>query len=331
VSQRDLTAELRAARVTAPREVRERVRLISAADTTPPRRRLTRRRALVVALPVAAAVAASIVIARPSHERSASRTLPEQTIRAEAAPAQRKALTQQHGAVAGSDTGAPLVAPTPARGRAQRYGATLALRVASAKGVSDGVKRALQIASSLGGYATSVHASTRRGGATADLVLNVPRSHVQQALARLSSLGTITGEHVDVQDVQAGLNATDRTIGRLQRQLRKLRAGAQTESVLRQIETITARVARLQRAQAAAVRAAHFATVELSLATPAKAVSHGGDHGPLHGLAVAFRWIGIGAVYALALGTPLAVLLALVWLAARSLRRRREEALLSRP
>jgi hypothetical protein len=46
---------------------------------------------------------------------------------------------------------------------------------------------------------------------------------------------------------------------------------------------------------------------------------------------VAFRWIGIGAVYALALGTPFVVLLVLLWLAARAVRRRREEALLSSP
>src|SRR5712691_3264466 len=67
MSQRDLTAELRGARITAPAELRERVRLIAAADTTPTRR-FTWRRALVVALPVAAAIAASIVFTRPSNE-----------------------------------------------------------------------------------------------------------------------------------------------------------------------------------------------------------------------------------------------------------------------
>jgi hypothetical protein len=50
--------------------------------------------------------------------------------------------------------------------------------------------------------------------------------------------------------------------------------------------------------------------------------------GPLHGLGVAFRWIGIGAVYALALGGPVALLLVLVWLGVRVVRRRRENALL---
>ena len=43
MSQRDLVAELRAARVVAPPEVRERVRLI-ARSAAPPRRMFTRRR-----------------------------------------------------------------------------------------------------------------------------------------------------------------------------------------------------------------------------------------------------------------------------------------------
>ena len=49
MSQRDLVAELRAARIEAPSEVRARVRLIAAADTTPVRRRaFTWRRTLIV-------------------------------------------------------------------------------------------------------------------------------------------------------------------------------------------------------------------------------------------------------------------------------------------
>ncbi|HEY8645420.1 MAG TPA: hypothetical protein VIL77_06035, partial [Gaiellaceae bacterium] len=69
MSQRDLAAELRGARITAPSELRLRVRLIAAADATPTRR-FTWRRALVVALPVAAAIAASIVFTRPSDHQA---------------------------------------------------------------------------------------------------------------------------------------------------------------------------------------------------------------------------------------------------------------------
>ena len=53
------------------------------------------------------------------------------------------------------------------------------------------------------------------------------------------------------------------------------------------------------------------------------------EPGPFHGLGVAFRWIGVGAVYVLALGAPLVLLVVLLWLGARSLRRRRDDALLA--
>ena len=77
---------------------------------------------------------------------------------------------------------------------------------------------------------------------------------------------------------------------------------------MRQIAALTTRIERLQRAEAATLRAARYATVSLHLATPAPVVPKHHGHGPLHGLGVAFRWIGIGAVYGLALGVPALVL-----------------------
>jgi uncharacterized protein DUF4349 len=324
MSQRDLAAELRAARIEAPDHVREQVRLI-AASAAPPARRLTWRRALVVALPAAAAIAAAVIVARPSTDHRATPVV----VHGETAPAAQqgkafRAQAQPNSADAGR-------APAPSQTRAQTYGAYLSLRISTRDGVSDGVKRALAIASSLGGYPVSVHASTATAGASADVTLKVPRTHVAQAITRLSALGTIVGEQVDVQDAQAGLNATDRLIARLQRQLAELRAQEQTDAVRRQLAAITARIATLQRQEAAKIRATHYATIRLHLATKPVAVppKHHG-HGPLHGLGVAFRWIGIGAVYALALGGPLVLLIGLTWLAARTIRRRREDALLNR-
>ena len=318
MSQRDLAAELRAARVVAPDHVREHVRLIAAA-ATPPTRRFTWRRALVIAVPAAAAIAAAVIVTRPSHEQRAVPLVQH----GELAPSIR-AQKSGTGAV-----GAPVPAPSPSR--AQRYGAFLSLRIPTATGVSDGVKRALGVASSLGGYAVSVHASTAGRAASADLTLKVPRGHVAQAISRLSALGTIVGEQVDVQDAQAGLNAASLRIARLQRQLADLRAQAvQTDAVKRQIAALTARIEALQRQQAATIRATRYATVSLHLATKPAAMPKHHGHGPLHGLGVAFRWIGIGAVYALALGGPLVLLIGLIWLAARTIRRRREDALLNR-
>jgi hypothetical protein len=318
MSQRDLVTELRAARSEAPAEVRARVRLIAAADTTPQQRRtFTWRRALVVAVPLAAAVAAAIVLTRPSHSPPV------------AVPVERGIA---HGAAPSAQQGKAFstpAAPAPSTTRVQRYGAYLALRVPTPDGVSAGVKRALEITTSLGGYAGSVHATTRGTSGSADLTLKVPRTHVQEAIARLSAIGTITAEQVDVQDLQAGLNAADRTIARLQRQLAAFRAQPPSSENTIRIAALVRQIQHLQRTEATTILTAHYATIRLHLGTaaPKPVPAH---HGPLHGLRVVFRWLGIGAVYVLALGAPLLLVLWLAWIAARTIRRRREDALLSR-
>lgn len=320
MSQRDLAAELRATRVAAPPELRDRIRLIAAGDETrTPSRRFTWRRALVVALPVAAAIAASIVFTRPTHQTAQTvvgRGITQGSATFKSATTQRLAPA----------IGVPAPSPT----RVQRYGANLTLRVPNATRVSDGVKRALRIARSLGGYATSVHATTTGRKAHAELTLKVPRAHVQEAVARLSALGTITAEQVDLQDLQTGLNATDRTIARLQRQLMKLRAEPSSPTNDTRITALVARIQRLQRAEATTIRSARYATIGLRLATPAAAQASPSSHGRLHGVVVALGWLGVALVYVLALGVPVLLLAGLCLLLVRTFRRRREDALLSR-
>jgi hypothetical protein len=322
MSQRDLVAELRSARLPAPPELRERVRLIAAADAGDRRPRLTWHRALVIAVPLVAALAATVVFTRPTHHQTAvDEGLAQQST------AQRSIATPApaHGA----DAKAFAVPNTPSR--VQVYGATLSLRIPTATGVSDAVKRAMRITTSLGGYSTSVHASTYGKDASAELTLKVPREHVQEALTRLAQLGTITAEQVDVLDKQAALNATDRQIARLQKQLAALRTEPQTDATMAQIAQLTVRIVRLQRGEAQTRRTAHYATIRLSLTTaqPVVPPKHHG-HGPLHGVVVALTWLGIGAVYALAVGLPVLIVLLLLWLAVRTVRRRREDALLDR-
>lgn len=318
MSQRDLVAELRAAHVEAPPEVRERIRLIAAGAPAPPRRRITWRRALVVVVPIAAAIAATIVVTRPAKHQPVALELnqPRSVDRAAAAPA--------HGAAT-----APKAFSVPsARNRVQDYDATLSLRVEHVSDVSDGVKRALRIATSLGGYSASVHAETHGSSGVADLKLKIPRNRVQQAMTQLSQLGTITDENVSTVDKTAGLNATGREIARLQKQLAALRTNPQSPENDRRILALEAHIVRLQRSEATTRLSAHYATVDLHLQTATVTIVPKHGHGPLHGLGVAFKWIGIGAVYALALGGPFVVLLVLLWLGVRVVRRRRENALL---
>lgn len=284
MSPRDIRAELSSARVEAPPELRARVRLIAA--QAPPPRRLTRRRLTLVLVPVAAAavVAAAVVLSTRSG------------------PQVRHGEALSTGAIAPK---AAAVAPSPTR--AQHYEATLRLQV---RAIAAAVSSAQRIATSLGGYPVSVHVATGPKAGTADVVLRVPRAHVQSAVAQLSRLGTVVGERLDIQDLQAGLNASDRTIARLQKQLAALRAQPQTDAVKRQIAVLTQRVVTLQREHASTLRRAHFATVRLSLATVA--AKH---HRHLN----VWPWLG---------GAAAMLVLVLAW---RAVRRLRENALLSRP
>jgi len=321
MSQRDVLAELRTARVEAPAELRNRVRVV-ARTAEPPARRFRARRVLLVLTPVAiaAATAAIVVAIRPSSSPPARRAVFGAVPRA----VPNALETQVHGSAAG----VPALAPSPAR--VQRYGASLTLRVVGSHVLSDDVKSALRIVGSYEGHVVSVHVTTTAGAGSAALVVKVPRTHVQQAIARLSRLGTIVSEQVDVQDAQAGINATDRTIRRLQAELATLRKEPQSPSVEQRIAALTTQIVSLQRSLATTVRTDHFATVRLSLTTAQPAAVRR-RHGPLHGLGVAFRWAGIGLAYALALGAPAIAVVLLVWLTWRAIRRRRVDALLSRP
>jgi hypothetical protein len=342
MSQLDLIAELRAGRPVAPAELRERIRQL-AADAPARRRRVTWRRALVVAIAVAGLAAmAGALLPRGSEQDTAKRVYDE-------APIPRAAATDQASSSHGSaleaqralavpatarSSGAAsksLTIPPPSATNAQRYSATLSLRLKDSAAVSEATNKALRIVAAMGGHPNTVNVDAERKDGEAYLVLKVPRTRVQEAIQKLGALGTIVGANVSIQDLQAGIDTTARTIARLQAQLAELKTQAQTEDVLAQIDTLTSRIQNLQRQRAATIRAAYFATVKLRMETPVPAAPPPAqENGPLHGLGVALHWGWIGAVYALVLGTPVVLLVVLGWFLARGLRRRREEALLSR-
>jgi len=340
MSQPDLLTQLRQARPIAPRELRERVRLV--AERAPqPRRRLSWRLGAVVALGAALAIVAAVVATRGDDRGSASAPTP--------APAPESARSKAYGAPTDS-AAAPqaeanrlqVLAPTragkavgsvaPSATRLQRYRASLELRVAGAADVSAATQRALAITRSLGGYPLGVGVDARGRAGDASLTLRIPREKVQEAVTRLSALGTVVAANVQIEDLQVQVNATDKRLDRLQRRLRDLRAQKQTAAVKRQVEALTRQIETLQRSRTATVREARYATVNLHVTTKMAAVTPvAHEDGPFHGLGVAFTWIGIVAVYAIALAAPFVLLAVLLWLAARAVRRRREEALLSSP
>ena len=324
MSQPDLIAQLREARPMAPLELHERVRLIAAEATVPPRRRITWRRAVVVLVPVAAAIVAAIVL------------LPGAGKQATPIPAHEGQALQgvlDNGAAVGAVPGAVRATPSvpaPSTTRLQRYSASLDLQLPTPTAVSAGSRKAVAIAASLSGYQQSVTVRTASKTGYAHIVLRIPRANVREAIRRLSALGTITAENVAIEDLQVQVNASDQKIARLQGQLAALQAQSQTTEIESRIASLTAQIQRLQRARATTVRTAHYATIELQMTTPAAAIAVEHKPGPLHGLGIAFHWAWIGAVYALALGAPLAALIAAIWLLARTVRRRREDTLLAR-
>lgn len=328
MSRLDLLAELTETRPAAPAELRERVRELAAVVPEPTRRLPRPTRRLAAAVLVAAAlvvVAAAVVVSRNG-------STPSTVERGVAVGSAAKAPTATLQAQAGADRAFAPTAVPPARGRLQDYDATLSLRVHDATALSAATKQALRIVRSLGGFAGSVNLNVDGAEGDATLRLRVPVTHVQDAVQRLSELGTITGESVGIQDVQAGVNALDRTIARLQKQLRGLRAQPQTPAVQRRIAALTARVQQLQRSRATTVRNARLATISLQLTTRTPVVQpKPAHHGPLHGAVVALSWLGIGALYALVVGGPVALFLLAVWLGTRALRRRSERRLLERP
>src|SRR4051794_27421703 len=80
MSQPDLVAQLRAARLTAPPELRDRVRSI-ARETAPAGPRVTWRRAAAVAVPLAAALAAAVVLIPHGGHHAAPTTPPAPAVR----------------------------------------------------------------------------------------------------------------------------------------------------------------------------------------------------------------------------------------------------------
>src|SRR5262245_23086603 len=266
MSRPDLLNDLRTARPTAPPELRERVRAIAASEARP-RRRPNWKLGVVVAFAAAVAITAAVLATRKDGGSTSSGAA-DATLQAEAT---RDSVGGLQKSTRTPPQSSPLPAPSTARG--QRYGAALELRVANADDVASASRRAQAIARSLGGYVQSADVNARGKSGYATLRLRVPRANVQDAVARLSQLGTIVAEDVNVEDLQAKVNAGDRLVERLQARLRALRAQEQTPAVKAQIATLTKRIQQLQRTRAATLRESHYATVDLTVTTRKAAAS----------------------------------------------------------
>ncbi len=327
----DLIHELRAARPTAPPDLRGRIRELAAAEptrTTWAWPRLPRRTALI-AVPAAAAIALAgagiLGFARSDVSTDAARqyTLAE---KAEAAP------STDLGGAQDSTTTAPGV-------RAQQVSATVTLEVRDSDEVSSAAQDALELTRSLGGYVVSSSVTTGSQG-NASLIVRVPVGKVQEAIVGLSGLGRIVSQQVNVQDLQETLDQLQRREASLRAQIARIRARLETETltpeteaVLRsRLQTLRAELVQLRAQITGTNAAAAMSTIQLTIVTPegtgAVAPPSRLDRTIDEALNV-LAWEGVVVLGVLIVLAPFALAGVTFWLGRRLYRRHEEERLLA--
>jgi hypothetical protein len=340
----ELISELQAARPTADRELRERVRAMAAAE--PPRRssllaRLSLRRLVIVAVPATAVVAiAAAGVAGLLDARGGRQAVPQTRTALEQSSATYGQQSQlAPSAKAGAADAATPSAPGPTLGRAQRYSAQLTIAVKDVDALSTATQRALQATRDLGGYLVTASYATSSTG-TSSLTLRVPTARVQDAIVRLSGLGHIVAQQVQIDDLQSQLDE----LAKQETALRTRIAGLTVRLAASNLDAATRATLEARRAAArrelAQVRTAHtqvngearYATIQLTLQTEQSSLVPASPSAWDRGVDRAGTILAVEAtvvLYGLVVLGPLALIALAAWLTRRELRRRSEERLLS--
>ncbi len=333
-----LASELRAARPTAPIELRERIESLA----PPPRRRPTFAvRRLVPATGLVALAGSLGVAAVIGLVHSGSNS----TSRSEALRAQAT-TTEVFGAATVPRAGLPAHsldskerALPPAQGRLQQYDASLTLRVPNGDRLSARTQQAMRLTRSLGGYVASASFDVPGRHGVSTLVLRIPIDRVQRALATFAGYGTMLSQKISVQDLQQRADAQTSRIAALRRAIAALEAQlqgsvtpVQRERLARLLSIEKSRLAAQQKRLGATVRRAEFARVALTFVTPAdKASAAPGrfDRTLDDAGSVLARELEI-LLYVLVVGGPLLAIGGIAHVAARTQRRRSDQRLLER-
>jgi hypothetical protein len=328
-----LALELRSSTSPAPEALRQRVRTLGA---TPRKRRSFSRRRLALVLASVCFVAFIGVLA-VSGERSGEDESGGQAVPGAAAPQAEGDRTPELVQGASGDVQGAL---TPVSGRARDIDMWIELRMQNADRLSDAANEATRITRELGGFvaASTVRSAGQEG--RAELALRVPVNKVDDATFRLSQLGTITGQRVVTEDLQAGLDRSSRQIAALDHAIRiaelRLKSGTlDAEERLRveiRLEQLRDQVAELRRSRARL--AAQAATAELTLVLHTREAAGAKEESRIGGAAGhAIDFLGRAGsitVFLAIVLSPLVLLLALVWLTLRARARRVEADLLER-
>ena len=346
----ELITALQATRPVAPDTLRDRVRAIAAAERVQrpsPFARLPRislRRFALVAVPATAVVllgTAGVVglLDSGSGSQVESSAAREDFAQRAQAPTGGVATTPLFKATA--PPAADSATPAPTTGRAQRYSAQLTLAVKDVDGLSAATQKALQITRDLGGYVVSVSYATSDTGVSS-LTLKVPTANVQDALVRLTGLGKIVSQQVQIDDLQGQVDELMKRETALRGQIARLSArladpslDAETRATLEsRRDAARSELARVRVSRAQVNGEARYATIQLTLQTPQSsavvpvpsrwddALNRAGE------ILVAEATI---VLYALVVIGPFALLALLVWLGRRGLRKRQDAQLLSAP
>lgn len=337
-SSPDLIHELRAARPTAPAELRARIRSLGAdAPTRPwPQWRFPVRRGVLVAVPAAAALALAsagvLGLARSDAPQEVSRDAVEKTTLEAAAPS--VTTDQSAGRTRGST-------PSPtATDRAQLVSATLTVEVKDADAVSRAAQSALELTQTLGGFVVSSSVATGEEG-SASIVVRVPVDKVQDAITGLSGLGRIVSQQVTTQDRQESIDATERRTRSLRAQIALVNARLASDTL--DAETRARLEARLKNLRADLLEArrslgglraeARMSTIQLTVVTPG---AFGGAVAPpsridrtIDEALNVLAWEGVVALGLVIVLAPFALVAFAAWLGRRLYRRHEEERLLA--
>ena len=344
----EILTELRTARPLAADDLRLRVRTIATSAPTPRpslTSRLRSRRLTLVLLPATAAALALATAGAIGFERSGGTYAAESrdsSVGESADPMAKTDLTQQQTVappLAAPAAGAKSTTPGPTTDRAQRFTAQLALEVADNDALSEATQQALQITRSLGGFVVNVTYATTEIG-QASMTLRVPTDKAQDAIVRLSSLGTIVSQNIQIDDLQETLDAQDAEILRLQKRIAKLTARlahpALTEEARLllqvQLEETRAQLTEIRNARKAVAREASLATIGLTLQTPdAAAVAPVPSRldRALDEARDVLAWEAAAAIYLGVTLAPFALLAAAFYTVRRTRRRRDDEHLLA--
>ena len=349
----ELITELQASRPAADGALRDRVRAIAAVEParrSSPFARLSRyspRRFALVAVPaMAVALLAAAGVAglldsgsqSPAIEAAGRDRLQATTVAPNGATTTSTARELAPALKAGAPA-ADSAVPSPTTGRAQRFSAQLTLSVKNIDALSDATQQALRITRDLGGFLVTASYATTDSG-TSSLTLKVPTANVQQAIVRLSGLGKIVAQQVQIDDLQGQVdeltkheNALRVRIARLSARLAATDIDAETRATLEaRRDAARSELARVRVATAQVNAEARNATIQLTMQT---SESSAVVPVPSRFDSAVDRAVEILAVeamvfiYALVIVGPLALLALLAWFARSGLRKRHDEQLLS--